>query len=141
VLVTDDDPQMVRLLCGMLSATPERYRLLRAYDGEQALAQMRAARPDLVLIDLLMPRTGGLAVLERMKQDPALAAIPVVAVSAHGAVEAVSASAGRALVVLEHEPPPVGRLVRLAHAVLDALPPLEAAGGPAVQRLQESRQG
>jgi signal transduction histidine kinase/DNA-binding response OmpR family regulator len=140
VLVTDDDPQMVRLLCGMLGTTPERYRLLRAYDGEQALAQMREAHPDLVLIDLLMPRAGGLAVLEQMKREPALAAIPVVAISAHGAFEAISASGGRALVVLETEPPPVGRMVRLVQAVLDALPPAEAAGGPALERFEQGRQ-
>ena len=108
---------------------------VRAYDGEQALAQMIQNPPDLVLLDLLMPQVGGLAILERMRADPALAAIPVVVVSARGAFESISPSAGRSLVLLADEPLPVSRLLKSVGALLEALPPAELAGRPAVQRL------
>jgi CheY-like chemotaxis protein len=124
----------------MLRAESDRYRFVRAYDGEQALAQMRQTRPDLVLLDLLMPRVGGLAILERMRQDPELSAIPVVVVSARGAFEAISPSAGRSLVLVADEPLPVSRLLRSVGAILEALPPAELAGRPAVERLEQSRQ-
>jgi CheY-like chemotaxis protein len=130
--VTDDEPEMVRLLCRMLGTASDEYRFMRAYDGEQALAQMRQNRPDLVLLDLLMPQVGGLAILERMRADPALAGIPVVVVSAKGAFEAISPSAGRSLVLVADEPLPISRLLVSVRALLDALPPGELAGRPAI---------
>ena len=126
VLVVDDEPQMVRLLCGMLRAASVRYQPLVAYSGEQALEAMSRMVPDLVLLDILMPRVGGLTVLEKMKADPALASVPVIAVSARGAVEAISPSPARTLVVISDEPFPISRLLGMAKTIFDALPPAEA---------------
>ena len=55
VLVVDDDPEMVRLLRLMLRSASRRFRIRQAFDGGAALAAMRQHRPDLVLLDLLMP--------------------------------------------------------------------------------------
>jgi CheY-like chemotaxis protein len=137
VLVTDDEPEMVRLLCRMLASASDRYRFLRAYDGEQALSHMRQTPPDLVLLDLLMPQVGGLAILEQMRADPVLAHIPVVVVSARGAFEAISPAAGRSLVLVADEPLPVSRLLKSVGSLLDALPPAELAGHPAVQGVEQ----
>ena len=130
ILVVDDDPQMVRLLCQMLRSTTHRYRLVRAYNGEQALSLMRRTHPDLVLLDLLMPQIDGLTVLEKMRLDPSLAAIPVVAVSARGAVEAICPSAGRTLVLISDTVLPVSRLLKVVQTVLDCLAPSEVSDGP-----------
>jgi signal transduction histidine kinase/DNA-binding response OmpR family regulator len=126
VLVVDDEPQMVRLLCGMLRSSSESYEFQRAYDGAQALDLMGRTTPDLVLLDLLMPQVDGLTVLEKMKQDPALAAVPVVAVSARGAFEAISPSAAQTLVLVSDDALPVNSLLRSMQATLDSLPPAEA---------------
>ena len=126
ILVVDDDPRMVRLLGRMLrSSSPDR-QLLRAYDGQQALDLMRRSVPDLVLLDLLMPQVDGLTVLERMRADPALRGVPVIAVSARGAVEAILPSTARTLVLVSDEALPVSQLLRSVRAALDSLPPAEA---------------
>jgi CheY-like chemotaxis protein len=138
ILVVDDEPKLVRLFCRMLRAGSRDYRLLRAYDGQQALDVARAARPDLVLLDLLMPQVDGLTVLERLREEPALATIPVVAVSARGMFEAIIPSSNRTFILVGDQPFPISRLVELTRSILGWLPPAGAAwpsnepGPPAV---------
>lgn len=60
-----------------------------ADDGEKALAAMRARRPDVVLLDIIMPKKDGFTVLEEMKADSALKDIPVIVLSNLGEVEDV----------------------------------------------------
>jgi signal transduction histidine kinase/CheY-like chemotaxis protein len=126
VLVVDDEPQMIRLLCQMLRSFAPSYELRRAYSGAQALESMQRARPDLVLLDLLMPQVDGFTVLERMSADPGLSAIPVIAVSAHGAVEAISPSIARTLVLISDGILPVSGLLQSIQETLDGLSPTEA---------------
>jgi CheY-like chemotaxis protein len=52
-----------------------------AVDGEEALRLARAEKPDLLLLDLIMPKVQGFEVLKALKQDPATAAIPVIVLS------------------------------------------------------------
>ena len=80
LLVVDDDPVNVELLCDLLEALD--YRALPALGGEAALAAARERRPDLVLLDIMMPGLNGYEVCRRLKEDPATAAIPVVFVTA-----------------------------------------------------------
>src|SRR5262249_51292263 len=82
VLIVDDQPNMVRLLARMLRSAPERYDVLRAFGGEEALEVLTRRTPDLILLDLLMPRVDGLAFLGQMRSDATLATIPVIAISA-----------------------------------------------------------
>ncbi|MBI2942229.1 MAG: hybrid sensor histidine kinase/response regulator [Chloroflexi bacterium] len=123
ILVVDDDPQMVRLLCRMLESSDRRYQLFRAGDGEQALEMMRQHVPDLVLLDLLMPQVDGLTLLEKMRHEPALASLPVIAVSARGVVEAITPSPGRTLTLVSDDVLPASQLLRCVQTVLDLLPP------------------
>jgi diguanylate cyclase (GGDEF)-like protein len=81
VLVTDDDEDAREALVELLQ--PE-FEVLTASDGEQAVRATREERPDLVLMDLSMPRLDGLQALERMRADPATAEVPVIFVSARG---------------------------------------------------------
>jgi signal transduction histidine kinase/CheY-like chemotaxis protein len=126
VLVIDDEPQMVRLLSRMLQSSGRTYRLLRAYDGAHGLELARRHRPDLVILDLLMPDLDGLSLLERLKEDPELTGLPVVAVSARGPVEAITASSSRTVALVNDRPFPVSQLLRTVQVLLDALPPKEA---------------
>jgi len=79
VLVTDDDPDAREALLEVLEPDCE---VLTAADGEEALRLARDEHPELVLMDLSMPRLDGLQALERIRADAATAEIPVIVVSA-----------------------------------------------------------
>jgi signal transduction histidine kinase/CheY-like chemotaxis protein len=82
VLVVDDDPGAVQLLRSMLLAAERPYDVREAFGGQEALAEIERARPDLVLLDLLMPEVGGLDVLEQMGTNPVSRDIPVIMITA-----------------------------------------------------------
>lgn len=76
VLIVDDDPDVAGLLQKLLAG--DGHRAAVAGDGGEALALVAARQPDLVLLDLDMPRLGGFEVCRRLKGDPATRLIPVV---------------------------------------------------------------
>jgi two-component system sensor histidine kinase/response regulator len=80
LLVVDDDPVNVELLSELLEALD--YRVAGALSGPAALEAARERRPDLVLLDVMMPGMNGYEVCRRLKADPATAPIPVVFVTA-----------------------------------------------------------
>jgi hypothetical protein len=79
VLAIDDDPQARALLRRVLAK--ERFRVEEATGGEDGLRRARELRPDIITLDVMMPGMDGWAVLTALKEDPALAGIPVVMVS------------------------------------------------------------
>ncbi len=82
VLVIDDEPAACEMFNRMLAR--EGVRCRAALDGESGLQLARELRPDLIMLDVLMPSTDGWAVLSRLKADPELAGIPVIMVSVTG---------------------------------------------------------
>jgi CheY-like chemotaxis protein len=78
VLVVDDDPAVRDLMTRFLTTDAPGARAITAADGEAGLASAREARPNLIFLDVLMPRMDGWAVLAALKADPELANIPVV---------------------------------------------------------------
>jgi two-component system, chemotaxis family, response regulator Rcp1 len=92
VLLVEDNPGDVRLIREVLAEAEERIELDVAPDGESALALLRGTgprgiphRPDLLLLDLNLPRKGGLEVLDELKADPDLRRIPVVVLTSSAA--------------------------------------------------------
>lgn len=83
-LVVDDDAEINRLLARMVRSLRPSCQILTAEDGGQALELLREVRPDVVLLDLLMPSIDGYAVLETMRSDPHLRTVPVLVVTARG---------------------------------------------------------
>ena len=79
VLLVDDDPQIHELIGTML--VREGYRVLHATSGPEAITRARQEAPGVILLDIMMPHVDGWTVLSTLKDDPALAAIPVVFVS------------------------------------------------------------
>jgi signal transduction histidine kinase/DNA-binding response OmpR family regulator len=79
VMVVDDDANARDLLASTVRR--EGYRVIEATDGEAALALAREWHPDVITLDVLMPRMDGWAVLTAIKSDPELAEIPVVIVT------------------------------------------------------------
>jgi CheY-like chemotaxis protein len=84
VLVCDNE----EVLRGLVRATLEGsgYALLEARDGEDALEQARRVRPDVILLDMMMPGRSGLEVLAELRRDPELRGIPVVMLTARAQV-------------------------------------------------------
>jgi len=81
VLLVDDEPQILQLFARMLRSADRSYRVLRATSGPEALDLLRARRPDLMLLDLIMPDVDGFRVLEEKGKDESIRDIPVVVVS------------------------------------------------------------
>lgn len=82
VLIAEDEPHIVLSLEFLLGRAG--YETATATDGEAALELVRRTRPDVVLLDVMMPRRNGYEVCRAIKTDPALAAIPVIMLSAKG---------------------------------------------------------
>lgn len=100
ILLAEDD----RFLRKAAEATLRRhgFTVLTAVDGEEALRLAQAEAPDLILLDLIMPKIQGFEVLRTLKQDPATAPIPVIVVSnlgqEHDMQQALAAGAAAYLV-------------------------------------------
>ncbi|MBI5167351.1 MAG: response regulator [candidate division NC10 bacterium] len=79
ILIADDDPQTVELLEAFLSVE---FDVLKAYDGEEALDVSRKDLPDLILLDVIMPKLNGYEVCKRLKKSEETRFIPVVMITA-----------------------------------------------------------
>lgn len=79
ILIVDDQPMNIRALHELFK---DKYDLLMAVDGEHALRQARTQKPDLILLDIVMPDMSGLEVCRTLKDDPATAEIPIIFVTA-----------------------------------------------------------
>lgn len=82
ILLIEDEKIMINLLEKKL--TKEGYDISVARDGEEGLIKMRQSKPDLVLLDIVMPKMGGLEVMEEMVKDKELNKIPIIIISNSG---------------------------------------------------------
>lgn len=80
ILVVDDEPSIVRLMEFILAR--QGHEMLVAVNGEEALQKVRAAHPDLVLLDIMMPRIDGYEVARALRADPETASMPIIMLSA-----------------------------------------------------------
>lgn len=80
ILVVDDNEKNVELLEAILQAAE--FEVLKAYDGKQAMEMVSKQRPDLLLLDIMMPQLDGFQVCEMLRKDPQNAGVPVIMVTA-----------------------------------------------------------
>jgi len=80
VLVVDDDPDVADMLRQFLPETE--FRLDSALDGEDGLRAVMASRPDIILLDIIMPRLDGFGVIESLRADPRTRDLPIIVISA-----------------------------------------------------------
>lgn len=80
ILVADDDPVIIELL--QVNLEMEGYDVLKAADGQEAVEKATAELPDLVLLDIMMPRMDGWTARAELARNPATAGVPVIFLSA-----------------------------------------------------------
>jgi len=80
ILIADDNMQNCELLEAYLSEEP--YDITMAYDGQEALNKVQEIDPDLILLDIMMPKLSGYEVCQRLRKDPATKNIPILMVTA-----------------------------------------------------------
>lgn len=80
ILIADDNIQNCELLEAYLSDEP--YDITMAYDGQDTLNKVREIEPDLILLDIMMPKLSGYEVCQRLRKDPATKSIPILMVTA-----------------------------------------------------------
>ena len=80
IMVVDDEPELVTIVCLMLEKRGFNVRC--AYSGQDLFAGLEENKPDLILLDIMMPQMDGLEVLVRLRENPATASIPVILLTA-----------------------------------------------------------
>src|SRR5262245_65904615 len=92
ILVVDDIPANVRLLEAVLE--PRGYDVVSAPDGVAALELVASTKPDIVLLDVMMPQLDGYAVCRRVREQEETAVLPVITVTSSGAEKTKAIEAG-----------------------------------------------
>jgi CheY-like chemotaxis protein len=75
ILIVDDDPDILDNIVTVLETRP--YRLATAQDGKKCMAMIKAEIPDLLILDLLMPRMDGWGVIREMRSEPSFMSVPI----------------------------------------------------------------
>ena len=88
IVLAEDDKLISASLCDALKAAG--YEPAPAYDGEEAVAKIKEIMPDLVLLDIMMPKLDGISVLWELKADPNTAKLPVIVLTNIGDVDTIS---------------------------------------------------
>jgi CheY-like chemotaxis protein/anti-sigma regulatory factor (Ser/Thr protein kinase) len=121
VLVVDDDRGFCQLMERMLSAAPQHFVVWHAYDGEEGLRVMQDRKPDLVLLDLIMPHVDGLEMLAAKSRIAELATIPVIVLSVTSAAEDALLRKGSSLSVNRVGGLKLPEILRCLHGLTEAL--------------------
>jgi two-component system response regulator len=84
ILVVEDNPDNMILICDILASL--NYTVLQAIDGEQGVDMAHSERPDLILMDLSLPRLDGWTATQQIKASPDIRHIPIIALTAHALI-------------------------------------------------------
>jgi len=116
ILIAEDEPDILELVTLILELGG--YQVVQARDGQEAVDKTRAEHPDLVLMDVRMPRLSGYEACEILKADPATRDIPVVFLSAKGQAGEVEAGYAAGAVAYLVKPFEADDLLAQVRAVL-----------------------
>lgn len=125
ILVVDDEPDELHLFVRMLESMPTQHRILQATDGIRALSMIRSRKPDIVLMDLIMPGMDGFLVLTEKSRDQTISNIPVIVISARDPMG--EPLLGNTLSISESDGFTVANLMDCLQALSNVLSPLSEA--------------
>jgi CheY-like chemotaxis protein len=114
-----DDSATTRLLCRSIVARNTAYAIVCAQDGEQALMMAGSEKPDLILMDVMMPGMTGLEVCERLRREGATSAVPIVLLTFRTADESVQEGFASGCTAYLKKPVQETELLNLLHSYLD----------------------
>jgi two-component system, OmpR family, alkaline phosphatase synthesis response regulator PhoP len=122
ILLVDDDKDFVEATKLVLESKP--YEVVVAYDGDEGLAKARKEKPDLIILDIIMPVKDGFSAAEQLKRDSELKKIPVIMLtsfSEKGGETSLSVSQGLALDAEDYVDKPVApqELLRRVERLLE----------------------
>ena len=81
ILIVEDNPQNMKVV--LMALRPHGYTFLQATDGEEALKIAARDKPNLIIMDIQLPKVSGLEVTRRLRQMPAFSHVPIIAVTAY----------------------------------------------------------
>jgi CheY-like chemotaxis protein len=116
ILVADDEPEVVNLVRMVLEM--DGHTVLSAEDGEQTLARTGVLLPDLILLDVRMPKMSGLTVMRHLREDPLTADIPVIMLSVVTTYPEVRTALQRGAIAYLPKPFEIREMSRLVQRVL-----------------------
>jgi CheY-like chemotaxis protein len=123
VLIIDDDRGFCQLMERTLVASGNAFAVRQAYSGQEGLQAMRSRRPDLVLLDLIMPDLDGFQVLGIMRQEPQWAEISVILLTAVNLAEDILMQRSHQIVIQRPDGLRLVEVLRCLEAVSDVLRP------------------
>ena len=106
VLVVDDEKDVVELVKFLLER--DGHQVIEAYNGREALERANAEHPDLIILDIWMPKKDGYQVIKELKADPGTARIPVIFLTASSlpqTLDKIKAAGGADYILKPYDPP------------------------------------
>ncbi|NLE43676.1 MAG: hybrid sensor histidine kinase/response regulator [Chloroflexi bacterium] len=143
VLVVDDDPGMVRFVTIVLESRDEegdvggQYTIVEAHNGVEALREIALQRPDVVLLDLALPDLSGWEVLDRIRDDPLTAELPVILITAHDWPQVTARRMEDVLSVTLRRPLTRGELTPVLKSLLSHVVPAYPSQPPETERVSD----
>ena len=124
VLLVDDEPSIIKIIGKGLQVAG--YEVVTAMDGEEAMTKAQLANPDVILLDLMLPKKSGFEVCAALKKDPRYARIPIIIFTGKG--QEMDEKLCRELGANAYLSKPHGAkaLIEQIEAILGALPPPSA---------------
>jgi DNA-binding response OmpR family regulator len=122
IMVVDDEPDVVHMIENMLKSY--HMEVVTAYDGIGAIDLAEQERPDLILLDIMMPMMSGYEVCEQLKGNPQTKDIPIVCVSSGHSLESRTRSRSAGAAALMVKPFSPAELIAQINAHLDPAPPV-----------------
>lgn len=119
ILIADDEPNIVISLEFLLKR--EGYEVVVAHDGMQALERIRERRPDLAILDVMMPQRNGLEVCQDLRQDPQFKDLRIMMLTAKGRDTEVSKGLALGADVYMTKPFATRELIAKVKALIDAV--------------------
>ena len=136
LLIVGDDPSTLRLIERMLQGTRPAYQMFRAYTFRKVLARVRAQSPDVILLDLSLPETEGLALIAKLKDFSKTMNIPLIAIGGREEDEAIP---DRPITIFNPKGFTPTEILKYLQAILSAVPPAGRENGTSVPALPADR--
>ncbi len=116
ILIVEDDPALLEFEEGLLG---REYQILKATTGEEALIKIRDERPDMVLLDVLLPNMSGMDVCQKVRQNPETRRIPIVMLTGQEKAESLTEGFEAGADMYINKPFSTKKLLAVVKAVLE----------------------